>query len=160
MRRLAGLSVAVGLVLAACGSSKSSTTATTAATTATTGLGITSTTTPNFSGSKNSKFCDVARQFSEIDVSKLGGDLKPLFAKFDSLGPQLVSSAPSDIKADANTVVVAITQLETAFKAVNYDATKLDPASVALVQDPKFSASISRIDAYTTQVCGITTSTT
>jgi hypothetical protein len=151
-----------GLLLAAgCGSSKkSSTTATTAATTSTTAIAGASTSTPTFSGSKNSKFCDVGRQFSSIDVATLGTDPKTLFQKFDALSSQLVSTAPSDIKADITTVVAAINQVEAAFKAVNYDATKIDPASVAAIQDPKFNASLARIDAYATQVCGITTSTT
>jgi hypothetical protein len=162
MRRLAVLIAALGLVLVAgCASKgKSSTTGTTAATTGTTGLGIATTTTPNFSGSKNSKYCTVARQFSSVDVSKLSSDPRALFQTFDSLASQFQSVVPSEIKADADTVINAIKQLETAVKAVNYDFTKVDPKALAPIQDPKFTAATNRIDAYDTQVCGLTTSTT
>jgi len=161
MRRLACLVVAGVLLAAGCGSSKkSSATATTAATTSTTGVGISSTTAPTFSGSQNSSFCNAARQFAGIDVSKVASDPKAFFLQFDQLAGQLVAEAPSEIKADATTVVNAIKQIETAVKAVNYDQTKLDPASLAFLQDPKFTAAGSRIGAYATQVCGISTSTT
>jgi hypothetical protein len=159
MRRLASFcAVLVGLMAAAgCGGKSSSTTPTT---TATTGGGITTTSVPKFSGSASSRYCGVARQFSQVAGANLSNDPKTLFQEFDSLATQYLAVVPSEIKTDATTVVDAIRQLETAFKAANYDVTKINPASLAPVQDPKFGAATNRIDAYDTQVCGLTTSTT
>ncbi len=69
------------------------------------------------------------------------------------------ATAPSAIKADADTVIGALKKLETSFKNANYDVTKIQPTDLAPMQDPKFTASTARIDAYDSQVCGITTPT-
>ena len=148
-----GGACAIGLVvLAGCGGKGSSSTATTKS--------GSSTTAPSFSGSKNSKYCDLARQFSGTISGSLSSDPRVLFQEFDTLAGQFVSVAPSQIKSDAQTVVDAVKRLEAAFKAVNYDATKLSPTDVAVLQDPKVAAATSRINAYDDQVCGITTTTT
>jgi hypothetical protein len=159
--------VALTVVLAVgCSSSKGSSSTATTLTTVTpatpgvTGAAGPSTTTPSFSGSKNSKYCNLARQFSSTLNPNLSGDPKTLFQQFDSLASQYLALVPPEIKGDAQTVIGAIRQLETKIKAVNYDLTKLAPADLAPVQDPKFTASANRIDAYDSQVCGLTTTTT
>jgi predicted negative regulator of RcsB-dependent stress response len=144
------------LALAACSGGGSTSTATTV----TTGLGISTTTVPKFSGSASSKYCSVARQFSQVAQANLASDPKTLFQEFDTLASQYLAVVPAVIKADANTLVSAIEQLETAVKAVNYDLTKISPAALAPVQAPMFTAAANRIDAYDSQVCGLTTTST
>jgi hypothetical protein len=163
MRRLGWLVAVTVVLVAACGGKGSSSgTATTVppATTALSATVSTSSTAPSFSGSKNSKYCDLARQFSQTINPNLSSDPKALFQQFDSLSAQYLAVVPSAIKADANAVITAIRQLETAFRTANFDVTKINPADLASVQDPKFTAAANRIDAYDSQVCGITTSTT
>jgi hypothetical protein len=164
MRRLGWLVAGAAVLVAGCGGkSSSNTTATTiSGATATTGGGApASSTVPSFSGPKNSKYCDLARQFSQtINPNLSSGDPKTLFQQFDALSAQYLAVVPSVIKGDANTVINAIRQLETAFKTANYDVTKIQAADLAPVQDPKFTVSANRINAYDSQVCGITTSTT
>lgn len=162
MRRLGWLVAVTVILVAGCGggsSTASTSTTTTGATGATTG-GNTSTTSPSFSGSKNSKYCNLARQFLQTTSVNPSGDTKTAFQQFDALVAQYLAAVPSDIKADAETLVNDIKQLEVAVKAANYDFTKLKPADLAPLQDPKFAAASNRIDAYDSQVCGITTSTT
>ncbi len=131
------------------------------ASTATTGAGnATATTAPSFSGSKNSKYCNLARQFSQTITPGVSNDPKTLFQKFDSVLPEYLAAVPSAIKADSQAVIAVFQQLETRLKSVNYDYTKLGPADLALVQDPKFTAALNRLSAYDAQVCGLTTTTT
>jgi hypothetical protein len=146
------------LLVAGCGGSKgSSTTASTAAKSTTTVSANGSTTAPTFSGSKNSKYCDLARQFDSAVSSPITSDPKALFQQFDTFSAQFLAVVPGQIKTDAETVINALKQLETAYKAANYDATKVDPSALSALTDPKFKAAADRIDAYDSEVCGITT---
>jgi hypothetical protein len=142
------------VLLTACGggSKKAAATSTTA--------GTTTTTIPTFTGSASSQYCVLARQFSTAINPNLSGDPKTLFQQFDTFATQFVALVPAPIKADAGTVVSALRQLETAFQAVNYDATKINAAALAPLQSPAFTAATYRIDAYDTQVCGIAPPTT
>ena len=154
--------MAVSLVLVAgCGSSGSSnasnttTTLAGSSTDATTGSGTASSTTaPSFVGSANSAYCNLARS---VSLNPNFSDPKAAFQQFDSVSDKFVSTAPSAIKADAQNVVAALKMVETAFKNVNYDTTKIKASDLTPVQDPKFAESANRIGAYDSQVCGITT---
>jgi hypothetical protein len=149
---------ALGLSLLAGCSSKASPGGSATPTTAGSAGG--STTVPFFTGSANSAYCSLARQFGQTLNPNTSSDPKVLFQQFDSLSSQLLITVPSPIKDDATTVVNALKQLETAFRAANFDATKIKPTDLAPVEDPKFTDATTRIDAYDSQVCGITTSTT
>lgn len=159
---------AVSLVLVAgCGGGGSSNASSTTSTAAGSSSGATgnsgagaATTAPSFVGSANSAYCNLARNFSNSINPNLSNNPKAAFQQFDSVSGQFLSTAPSAIQADAQEVVSALKMVETAFKNVNYDVTKLKPTDLTAVQDPKFTASANRIDAYDTQVCGITTSST
>jgi hypothetical protein len=162
MRRLVWLACLLGLVTAGCSASSKSPSAvpTTTGSTAVAGAVTTTTTTPKFSGSKNSKYCSLARQVSSNVNITATTDLKATFQQFDAVAPQFVSEAPAELKSDANLLVNAFRQIEAAMKAVNYDITKVDPASLQSLQDPKFTASVNRITTYNTEVCGISATST
>ncbi len=152
----------LGLILVAgCSSSKKA--AAPATTTSTAGSPRStapSTTVPHFTGSATSKYCGLAKQFSQAITPNLSANAKQLFSEFDAEATPFVSAAPSDIKADVETVVGVIKELETEFVAVNYDATKLTPADLAPVEAPSFSTATIRINDYDVQVCGLTPTTT
>ncbi len=154
MRR-AWLGAVLSLVLlAGCGGKKSSSSTTTSVTASA------ATKVPSFSGSASSKYCGLARQFSQATSPSLSSDPKVLSDQFDALSGQFQSVAPAPIKADVDTVITTIKQLVASFKAANYDVSKINPADMAALQDPKFVAATQRVEAYDAQVCGITTTST
>jgi hypothetical protein len=102
----------------------------------------------------------LARQLSQSFNPNLSADPKALFQQFDALSAQYLAAVPPEIKDAANTVVGTLRQLETSFRAVNFDVTKLKATDLAPVQDPNFTAAGQRIDAYDGQVCGLTTTPT
>ena len=63
------------------------------------------------------------------------------------------------IKADAKTLVDAVKQYENALRGVNYDFTKLTPAQLQAFRDPNVASAGTRVTAYLTQVCHVTTAT-
>lgn len=160
-KRFGGAAVLSALVLAGCGGKGSSSTATTAASPTTTVPGG-STTTPSFTGSKSSKYCELARQLPSAATADLSdaAKMKALFQQFDTFAAQFLAVVPAAIKTDADTVVNGLKQLETSLKAVNYDVTKVDPNALSSLTDPNFIAATDRIDAYDSQVCGINTTST
>jgi hypothetical protein len=161
MRRFAWLMAATVVLFSACsGKGSSATVATTTTPTAAAGAPDTATTTPSFSGSKNSKFCNLARQFSQSLTPQLASNPKAGFQQFDTYSSQFLAAAPSEIKSDAQTVFTGIRQIEARLTALNYDTTKLTAADLAPLQDPKFTTALNRINAYDTQVCGLTTAST
>ena len=165
MRRLLPV-VAVLAILSlagsACGSSKKTeakATGTTAAGTQTTsasGSNSASSTTapPNFSGSGNSKYCQLAKDV-EAKSRPEGTDLKATYAEFDKLADQFLAVVPSAIKTDAHTLVDGVKQIEGVLKDANWDITKVDQAKLQSFNDPKFEDASKRIDAYNEQVCGL-----
>jgi hypothetical protein len=161
LKRFGGAAVLSALVLAGCGGKGSSSTATTAANPTTT-VGAGSTTTPSFTGSKSSKYCELARQLPSPATADLtdAAKMKALFQQFDTFAAQFLAVVPAAIKTDADTVVNGLKQLETSLKAVNYDVTKVDPSALSSLTDPNFIAATDRIDAYDSQVCGISTTST
>jgi hypothetical protein len=161
LKRFGGAAVLSALVLAGCGGKGSSSTATTAAGPTTT-VAAGSTTAPSFTGSKTSKYCELARQLPSAATADLSdaAKMKALFQQFDTFAAQFLAVVPPAIKTDADTVVNGLKQLETSLKAVNYDVTKVDPSALSSLTDPKFIAATDRIDAYDSQVCGINTTST
>lgn len=155
MRRAALLIAATAMMFtAACGNGSSKKNASANAT-----VGSGTTTTVKFSGSSSSKFCDLARSLAQKTKVGPNVDLRKVYQDFDNEAPQIEAAAPAAIKADVETVVAGIRAFKNTLAAVNYDATKLDPASVQALQDPKFTEAATRLSQYYQQVCGVTSST-
>jgi hypothetical protein len=161
MRRIAPMLVVLGLFAVACGSSGSSKTAVTVASgSPSAGSGSTATTNaPSFSGSSSSNFCDLARSVENASGQNQT-DLKAAYDQFDKVANQFVSKAPSAIKADAQTLVNGVRQLETALKKANYDYAKVDPNAAQSINTPAFSSAATRVTAYLAQVCHVGTTPT
>jgi hypothetical protein len=185
LRKPLALLVAVGFVfaLAACGDDSGSATATTSgssgsqAPAASSGAADTSsgsagtTAAPNFSGSGSQEFCAQAQGFdqtlgsSDFGQSSDPAQLKDNFAKAQDALKTLEKSAPDEIKADVKTVSDAFTSLIAVFESANYDFTKLaqDPEALAKLEgfdSQEVQDASTRIEAYFSQVCGISTTDT
>jgi hypothetical protein len=155
MRRMLFLLAVAGCLIAGCGSSGSKPSTTAAAS----GSGTATTKAPSFSGSKSSDYCTLGRQVQSSSQINPTGDIKASFAAFDSVANKFLSVVPSQIKADAQTLVTAFRHFEQVVKNANYDYTKLSPADLQSLQDPNLKAAVDRITAYDAQVCGIGTTT-
>ncbi len=135
-------------------SANKSATTTSGGTTAT-ASGATTTKAPSFSGSSNSNYCDTARRIEATAKANPSTDLKSSYQQLDKIAAQFIAIAPSAIKADAQTLIDGLKKLESALAAVNYDFSKIDPSTLATLQDPSFAAAAEHISAYDKQVCGL-----
>jgi hypothetical protein len=186
LRKPLALLVAVGFVfaLAACGDDSGSATATTSGSSGSapaassggadtsSGSGSADTTAPNFSGSGSKEFCAQAKGFQDtfgsndaFGQSSDPAQLKDDFSKAEDALKQLESSAPDEIKADVKTVSESLSSLIAVFESANYDFTKLaqDPAALAKLESfdsQEVQDASTRIEAYFSQVCGISTTDT
>jgi hypothetical protein len=133
-----------------------------------------STSTPSFSGDKNSDFCTYIKDIANSDLAaNLGEDsskLKDDLSQINDVLSQAQSKAPAEIKGDLATVANGIKQYRDFLAQYDYDVAKLtaaaqkDPTVLQKVtdafSDPKYEQATARIEAYGQQVCGITTTTT
>jgi len=118
------------------------------------------TTAPKLSGDSGSSFCNLAHHYgsafkSNSVVGSTPTDLKKLY---ENIGPALSeaeSKAPSAIKGDMQTFVTAFNQVVKALSAVNYDYTKLSPATFAALGTAQVKAASNHIEQYLKQVCNI-----
>jgi hypothetical protein len=142
--------------------------------TATTSGGGDSTTTPSFSGNKNSDFCNVAKEITSSDfgsaLSDSNPDLKAGLSQVNDALARAKDSAPSEIKADVTTLADALKKYTDFLAKYDYDVAKITQAAqkdptvlqqaTEALSDPKIEQASTRIEAYATQVCGITTPST
>jgi hypothetical protein len=170
--------------LAACGGDDSKTTSATDGATkttvasgsasATTAGGSASggaTTTIDFKGSGSSSLCDYGKDIESnsalTDAFSGKTDAKGLkdgFTKTLDVINTAVSKAPSEIKADLQTLQAGFKQIAAFYASYDYDITKLtaamkaDPTLVTKIDalnSDAYSAASDRVDAYFAQVCGI-----
>ena len=185
-QRMAAAAAMAALALAACGSggknvltgsagTAAKTAATAAASSAATNSSTTtasgaSTTVPKFSRSGSGDLCSYAKQVSASDLGReLAGssNLKDTFTKLDEVYKQVQDKAPSEIKADVNTVIAGVKKIEALYAKYDWDAAKFaagaaqDPAQFTdmekTLSDPQFTAAAERVGAYFSKVCGIDT---
>ena len=125
----------------------------------------------DFSGKGSGDFCKYAKEveadgafgdsfMESTDAKTMKDDLK----KAQDIYGKAVSKAPSEIKADMQTMQKALKSLSDLMGTYNFDMTKM---TEAMVKDPKlaekfeafssaeFEAASERVDAYFSQVCGI-----
>ncbi len=162
----------VALVLAGCGGDNSSPSAQSPTTTAAGGTSGSnaSTTSPSFSGSGSSDFCNFAKDLQNSDIgSSLDSDnstnLKADLDKVRDALSQAKDKAPAEIKADVATVADEFQKYNDILAKYDYDPQKLTDAAqkdpqvlqqaTAVLGDPKYQAASDRVSAYAEQVCGI-----
>lgn len=166
MRRLlVTMGLLAVLVMTGCGKSSnekaSDTTATTKAATVTTAAGGSGTTVDTkFTGKGSTQFCNLAKTYSDksgqlVPSISNPAQLRTLFKDLQVAVKEAVDVAPAEIKADVTLLASFYNDFANALDKVNYDFTKLPPDTAAKLQDPKFQAAATRLDAYSKQVCGI-----
>lgn len=134
------------------------------ATTTTAAGGTTSTLRPvdtSFSGQGSTEFCNLARTYTERSAS-VGGNTSSTPAQLRTLANegrtainQAADVAPPEIKADVQLISTTFSGLLAELEKVDYDATKLTPAAFAPLQAPEFGRASQRFQAYTQDVCKI-----
>ncbi|MEO8692425.1 MAG: hypothetical protein ABI658_02850 [Acidimicrobiales bacterium] len=129
------------------------------------------TTTIEFKGSGSGNLCDYAK---DIESSKTLEDafssksdtktLKDGFSKMQDVMNTAVGKAPSEIKADLQTLQKGFKAIGDFYASYDYDVTKLtaaiqkDPTianKLAVLDSADYSAASDRVDAYFEKVCGI-----
>jgi hypothetical protein len=155
------------VLLAACGSSAPTAKATTTAASTTTVAKASTTaapataTTVAFTGKGSEAFCAVVKELdafdpgSTTDKASIEKGIKENLA----LLTKATGVAPDEIKPEMQITLEATTKLAAIFERNGYDVTKIgaDPeAAVTLQGDEKTRAASERLDAYGTQVCGVT----
>lgn len=82
-------------------------------------------------------------------------DLKGEVEQEEAIEAAVLKIAPKEIKGDLNTLFGALNEYFDAIKKADYDYTKIDPAVLTSISDPKVEAAEQRIDAYIQTTCGI-----
>jgi hypothetical protein len=130
-----------------------------------------STTTPTFEGGGSGEFCDFAKDIESSDLANSLGDdstnLKENFGKIDDVLAKATEKAPSEIKADVETLAAGMKKYEDFLAKYDYDIVKLTEAAqkdpkvleeaTDALSDPRFEEASTRISAYAEQVCAIPT---
>ncbi len=145
----------LALVLAACGGGNDDDEGSASPTTVA-GSGQTE---PSFTGNPNSRYCQLARTYLDKSrqLSQSGGSpdaLRALYKDAERDIKAAVDAAPGEIKNDARVVADGLTVLVAGFERAGWDPSRVTPDTFNAVTTPEFQASASRVEAYTSQVCG------
>jgi hypothetical protein len=113
-----------------------------------------------FSGKDSGAFCPIVGPFVHAtDLQAVFTDAEAAKARVAELRPVIAEArrkAPPEIKADVERVADRVTQGFDALAAANYQALKIDRATIdALLGDEQFKASAARIGEYAQQVCRV-----
>jgi hypothetical protein len=183
--RTAAVSVALVAALAACGGGSSSSSSKTTAKPSTPGNVGTNPATgstdaangsitidTSFTGKGSAAVCNYAKDLQATDftgATTSAADLKASFTKIEEVLKNIKDKAPSEIKADVDTMFTGYQKLIDLYKKYNYDTAKMvsaaanDPnlaAEFAGISSAGMTAASARVSAYFSKVCGLTTATT
>jgi hypothetical protein len=149
----------LGLVGCSDGSDKASSTTTAAplATGPTTTLRAVDT---SFTGQGSANFCNLAKTYNEqsknVASAATPTQLRTVVRDGRTAITQAVAAAPAEIKGDMEVLAAAFIDLSDAFDKANYDASKVNPASLSKLQAPEFQVSTQRFQAYLRNICKVT----
>jgi hypothetical protein len=146
------------LAFAGCSDSKkddaaSTTTSTSAATTATTARPVNT----SFTGEGSAEFCGFIASFTTesqtVSPTATPAELEASFREsLDSLD-KAEAVAPAEIKPDVEAIADTFDKVEAAASAAGFDLKKVDASSLLALQSPGFLQSVTRLQAYTTNIC-------
>jgi|GEM_PF-3947412 len=144
------------LLLTACSSDKkdgAASTSTTVAATATTVQPVDT----RFSGEGSAQFCEFISTFTKgqqnLSTSASPAAIRAAFEESLAAVKQAVDVAPAEIKPDVVAVASSVQSIADAMSAANFDATKVDPSALTTLQSEGFMTSVTRMQAYLTNVC-------
>jgi hypothetical protein len=137
---------------------------------ATAGSDVSSTTAPKFSGNGSDDFCSWVRKqeksqkLDDLFTGDSPEQLKTDFLKARDFVAEAKKRAPGEIKEDVTTVLDAFEKLVGVLGKYNFsiqaaiEAAAADPVTKAVFDEmdtEKFSGASDRVDAYMTNVCGV-----
>ncbi len=150
------------LVLTACSSGDDDNDAAPAATTAPAGPATTAaSTSPTFTGQGSAEFCNLARTYTDRSATvgnpsaMTPAQLRTLANEGRTAITQAANTAPPEIKPDVQLIATTFTALIAELEKVNYDFSRLTPATFAPLQAPEFARASQRFQAYNRDVCKI-----
>ena len=157
IRTTLGVGALALLLLTSCSGGDDDDAATTTSAPATT-LAPGATTAPTFTGQNSAQFCALARtyndRFTSVGPNASATQLRTVAREGQTAISQAVSAAPTEIKADVEVIAQTFTALLTELEKVNFEVTRLPPASLQSLSAPDFQASTVRFQAYLRSVCG------
>ncbi len=113
----------------------------------------------SFTGQGSAEFCNLARTYTDrstsLAASATPAQLRTVAGEGQRAIAQAVTVAPAEIKGDVTVLSTAFGTLLSELEKVNYDATKVTPATFAPLQAPAFATSTQRFQAYVRDVCKI-----
>ncbi|MBI4729496.1 MAG: hypothetical protein HY775_08365 [Acidobacteria bacterium] len=112
-------------------------------------------------GGSKGKYCDLARtidqKLGKSDPSQMATPekMRAFFEEADRAIGAAVAAAPSEIKADIQTLAAAFRKVVDALRKANWDLMKV-AADMASLSSPEIEAASKRVEKYGQDVCGIT----
>jgi hypothetical protein len=112
-----------------------------------------------FTGAGSARFCELLRSFESSSKSAPAiGDpsaLRDAFRTAESSVKQAVALAPAEIKPDVTRLSSVYSEFLAALDTVNFDFSKMSPATVASLASQGTRDAATRVEAYTRTICKV-----
>ena len=113
----------------------------------------------SFTGQNSAQFCALSKtytdRFTNVGPGSTPAQLRTATQEGRTAINQAAAAAPSEIKPDVQVIANVFTGLFTELEMVDFDISKLSPASLGSLQAPEFQSSTTRFQAYLRTVCGV-----
>ncbi len=113
----------------------------------------------SFTGRNSDQFCALSKtytdRFTNVGPGSTPDQLRTATQEGRAAINQAAAAAPPEIKPDVQVIANVFTGLFTELVRVNFDISKLSPASLGSLQAPEFQSSTTRFQAYLRTVCGV-----
>lgn len=110
-----------------------------------------------FTGQGSAEFCNEARTYSErsknVAAPSTPAQVRSVAQEGQAAINQAVNLAPTEIKPDIQVIAAAFGSMLSELEKVNFDVSKVTPATFAKLQEPQFATSTQRFQAYVANVC-------
>ena len=110
-----------------------------------------------FTGEGSADFCKFIADFSasqqQVSATATPASLEIAFRDSLTAIDQAVEVAPAEIKPDVVKISETFKSVQTAAAAVNFEVAKMSADAIGVLQDPEFLDSVTRMQAYLTNVC-------
>jgi hypothetical protein len=113
----------------------------------------------SFTGQNSAQFCNLAKTYSDrftsVGSNPTPAQLRTVSREGQTAITQAVDAAPSEIKKDVEVIASTFGGLIAELEKVNFEASRVPPASLSALSAPEFTAATTRFQAYVRQVCGV-----
>lgn len=110
-----------------------------------------------FTGEGGQAFCELSRNYQDParQPNATPAMLRQLYTQAQHTLQQMINTAPKELRDDVVLVAGGLSQFIAALEKANFDITKLEPESLQIFQDPRYTAASGRYTAYLSEICGI-----